>query len=55
MPLLCVVRPQKYIFCGSEFGSTIASDLQQKLKTSLRSSQKQITMRSFLGIYSAFV
>jgi len=27
MPLLCVVRPQKSMFCGSDFGSTIALDL----------------------------
>jgi len=47
--------PQKSIFCGSYFGSTIASDLQKKFKTFLRSSQKQITMRSFLEIYSAFM
>jgi len=55
MPLLWVVPAQNSIFCGSDFGSTIALDLQQKLKTFLRSSQKQITMRSFLGIYSSFV
>jgi len=34
---------------------TPALDLQQKLNTFLRSSQKQLAMRSFLGIYSAFV
>jgi len=55
MRLLCVVSHQKSIFCGSDFGSTIALDLQQKLKTFLRSSQKQITKRSFLGIHSTSV
>jgi len=45
------VPPQKSIFCDSDFGSTIALDLQQ---TFVR-SQKQITTRSFLGICSAFV
>jgi len=33
MPLLCVGSPQRSIFCGADFGSTTASDLQQKLKT----------------------
>ena len=55
MPLLWVLPPQKPIFYGSDFGSTIALDLQQKLKTCLRSTQKQIAMRSRLGIYRAFV
>jgi len=49
------MTPQKYIFCGADFGSTIALDLQQKLKPFLHPSQKQIAMRSFLGIYSSFV
>jgi len=30
MPVLCVVHPQKYIFCCADFGSTIAADHQQK-------------------------
>jgi len=34
MPLLCVVLPQKPIFCCADFGSTIALDFQQKLKPS---------------------
>jgi len=46
--------PSKICLLWFDFGSTIALDLEQKLKTFLRSSQKQI-MRSFLGIYSAFV
>ena len=33
MPLLCVGSPQRSIFCGADFGSTTALDLQQKLKT----------------------
>jgi len=45
----------KSIFCGSDFGSTIALDFELKLKTFLRSSHNQLTMRSILGIYSAFV
>ena len=40
MPLLCVVPPQKYIFRCTYFGSTIALDLQQKLKLFLHSSKK---------------
>jgi len=35
--LLCVVPFQKSIFCGGDFGSTIALDLQQKLKPFLHS------------------
>jgi len=54
MPVLCVVPPQQSIFCGADFGSTIAVDLQQKLKTFLH-SYEQIAIRSFLGIYSFFV
>ena len=34
-----VVSPQKAILCAADFGSTIALDLQQKLKTFLHSSQ----------------
>jgi len=33
MPLLYVGPPQRSIFCGADFGSTTALDLQQKLKT----------------------
>jgi len=33
MPLLCVGPPQRSIFCGADFGSMTALDLQQKLKT----------------------
>ena len=54
MTLSWVVPFQKSIFCGSDIGSTIALDLQHKLKTFLRSFQKQKAMRSFLGIYYAF-
>jgi len=49
------VPPQKSIFCGADFRSAIASDLQQKLKHFLHSSQQQMAMRSFLEIYSSFV
>jgi len=55
MPLLCVVPPQRSIFCGSDFGSTSALDLQQKLKPFLHSSLGQMAMRSFLGMYGSFV
>jgi len=51
MPLLRVVPPQKYISCGANFGSTIALGLQLKLKPFLHSSQEQIAMQSFIGIY----
>jgi len=30
MPLLCVVPPQKSVFCCADFGSTIALGFQQK-------------------------
>jgi len=30
MPLIYVVLPQKCIFCSTDFGSTIALDLQHK-------------------------
>jgi len=55
MPLLCVVTPLKYIFCCAAFASTIALDLREKLKPSLHSSKKQITLQSFLGFYRFFV
>jgi len=55
MSLSCVVRPQKSIFCGAEFGSTIALDLQHKLKPFVDFSQEQMAMGSFLGIYSSYV
>ena len=55
MPLLCVGPPQKSIFCCADFGSTIALDLQQKLKPFLHSSEKQMALQSFLGIYSSVV
>jgi len=32
MPLSCEAPPQRYIFCGADIGSTIALDLQQKVK-----------------------
>jgi len=32
MPLSCEAPPQRYIFCGGNIGSTIALDLQQKVK-----------------------
>jgi len=55
MPLLCVVSLRNSIFYGTDFGSAIALDLQQKLKRSLHSSQEQMPMRFFLGICSSFV
>jgi len=55
MSLMCVVLPQKCIFCGTNFVSTIALDLQHKLKTCLHSSHKQIAMRAFHGFYSSYV
>jgi len=55
MPLFRVLSSQHFIFCGADFASTIALDLQQKLKPLLHSSQKQMAMRSFLGIYSFFL
>jgi len=48
-----VVPPRSFIFCGADFGSTIARDLQLKLKPYLHSSQQQMTMRSLFGIYPA--
>jgi len=54
VPLLCVVPPQKSIFCGSDFGSTIALDLKQKLKPLLH-SKKQMALQSFHGIYGSSV
>ena len=45
----------KSIFCCADFGSSIALDLQQKLKPFLHSSKEQMALRSFLGIYSSFV
>jgi len=54
MPPLHVVPPQNFIFCGADFSSMIALDLQQKLKPFRHSSQQQMAMRSYLGIYSSF-
>jgi len=55
MTLLRVVLFQKSIFCRGDFGSTIALDLQQKLKRFLHSSQDRTVMRFFLGIYNSFI
>jgi len=52
MPLFHVLPPQNFIFCGADFGSTIAVNLQQKLERLLQSSQQQMPMRSFHGNYS---
>jgi len=49
------VPPQKSTFFGADFSSAIASHLQQKSKPFLHSSQEQMAMQSFLGIYSSFV
>ena len=54
MALLCSGPPQRSIFCGADFGSTTALDLQQKLKPFLHSSLEQLVMLSFLGIYGSF-
>jgi len=54
MPLLRVVPPQNFTFCGADCGSRISLDLQQKLKPFLHSYQQQMKMRSFLDIYSSF-
>jgi len=51
LTLLCVVPFQSSVFCGGDFGSTIALDLQQKLKPFLHSSQDQMAIRFFLGIF----
>jgi len=40
-PLVCST-PSKSIFCGADFGSTIALDIQQKLKPFLHSSKEQM-------------
>jgi len=50
-----VLPHPNFIFCGADFGSTIALNLQQKLKPLLHSAQEHIAMRSFLGIYSFFL
>jgi len=55
IPLLCVAPPQKYILFCADFASTIALDLQQKLKSFLHSSKKQTALQSFIGIYSSIV
>jgi len=56
MFLLWVVLPQKSIFCGSDFGSTFALDLQQILKPFPHSSKEQIALQSFgIGIYIGFM
>jgi len=54
MPLLfgSAPPPQKSIFCGADFGSTIAQDLLQKSKPFLHSSQEQMAMRRFLKFIS---
>jgi len=52
-PLVCSAL-SKYIFCCADFGSTIALDLEKKLKPFLHSSKGQMALGYFLGIYSAF-
>jgi len=47
--------PLKNLFCCADFGSTVALDLQQKLKPFIHSSEKQMALRPFLGVYSCFV
>jgi len=46
---------QKSVSCGADFRSTIALDLQQKLKPFLHYSQEKMAVRPLLGIYSSFV
>jgi len=55
MHILRVVLAQNFIFCGAGFVSKTALDPQQKLKPLLRSSQQQMAMRYFLGIYGSFL
>jgi len=58
MPPLCVVPTQKYIFCGADFGSTIALDLDLQTKVKLfrySSLEQEKNLEHFLGIYSSFV
>jgi len=55
MPIFHLLPPQNFILCGAYFGSTIALNLQQKLERLLHSSQQQMSMRFFLGIYSFFL
>jgi len=55
MPLPFVVPTEKSIFCCADFGSKIALDLEQKLKLLLHSSNDQMALRCFLGIYSSFM
>jgi len=50
LPLLCGVAPQHFFFCCTDFGCTIAFDLQEKLKPFLHFSQEQMEMQFFLGI-----
>jgi len=50
MPLLRVLSSQNFIFCGTDFGSTIALNLQQKLKPLLHSSLQQWQCDLFLEI-----
>ena len=45
---MCIGPPQRSIFCGAEFGSKTALDLQQKLKPFLHSSLKQWQCDFFL-------
>jgi len=53
MPLLCV--PLKHIFCCADIGSIFALGVQQKLKPFLHTTEEQMALLSFLGIYSSFV
>jgi len=53
-PLMCT-SPSKIYLLRCQLDSTIALDLQQKLKRFLNSSSEQMAMRSFIGIYSSFV
>lgn len=48
MPLLWKVPPQKYIFCGSYFGFTIALDVQQNLILSYRLLKHKLQRILFL-------
>jgi len=50
---MCSTSSKVYL-CDAEFGSAIALDIQQKLKTFLHSSNEQMAMRSLPGISSSF-
>ena len=52
MPLLCAVPPQKYTFGCAEW---IYDGLRSSTELFLHSSQEQMAIRCFLGIYRSLV